>query len=293
MLQKITHSFAVFRDDVFPFLGGGNKARKMMALHKTIKKGKYNAIVTTGGIQSNHCRAVALYCKKYKLECSLVLHGNKDNFYHQSGNSKIIQATNAKLIFCRPNEISDRMDTVMKTYKKNGYRPMYLYGGGHTLEGGRIYIDAMEEVSKSGFIPDYIFIASGSGTTQAGILAGISKYNLPTQVIGISVGRKKQKAESIVQEFYLDLCEKYGIKKQKQNITVDDSFLCNGYEKYNSCIEKIADDSLVNYGFALDTTYTAKAFYGMKQLVKQKSIHGKILFWYTGGIYNYLAECSI
>jgi D-cysteine desulfhydrase len=70
---------------------------------------------------------------------------------------------------------------------------------------------------------------------------------------------------------------------------VEDKYSCNGYEKFNDSIKKISDDSLMNYGFALDTTYTAKAYYGMREIVKQKSLKGIILFWYTGGIYNYLA----
>lgn len=289
MVQKITNSFAIFRDDVFPFLGGGNKARKMMALHRNLEKGRYSAIVTTGGIQSNHCRATALYCNKYNLECTLVIHGNETEFNQQSGNARIIRKSNSKLIFCEPCDISKKMNDSIDDYKNKGHNPFYLYGGGHTLEGGKIYIDAIEEVVKSGFIPDYIFLASGSGTTQAGILAGISKYNLKTEVFGISVGRKKEKAKLIVENFFFELCDFYGIEKKEQKIIVNDSYLCNGYEKYNDDILKIANDSLMNYGFALDTTYTAKAYYGMREIVKQRSLQGKILFWYTGSIYNYLA----
>ena len=37
MLHPITDTFAFYRDDVFPYLGGGNKARKMMALDDYIK----------------------------------------------------------------------------------------------------------------------------------------------------------------------------------------------------------------------------------------------------------------
>lgn len=36
----------IVRDDIFPFVGGGSKARKAVAYEKFLKKGGYNAIVT-------------------------------------------------------------------------------------------------------------------------------------------------------------------------------------------------------------------------------------------------------
>ena len=289
MVQKINDYFAIFRDDTFPFLGGGNKARKMMALHKSIVANAYTAIVTTGGIQSNHCRATVLYCKKYNVKCTLVLHGSEERFKKQSGNARIIRNSNANIIFSKPSNIGKNMDDAINKYKIEGHKPYYLYGGGHTLDGGNIYIDTIEEIIKSKFIPDYIFIASGSGTTQAGILAGIAKYKLTTKVIGISVGRQKEVAEKNVTDFYKKLCAENNIMETNQIIRVSDTYSCGGYEKFNSCIENIANDSLTNYGFALDTTYTGKAYYGMREIIKKEELKGNILFWYTGGIYNYLS----
>ncbi|SHF79685.1 D-cysteine desulfhydrase [Arenibacter palladensis] len=287
MIESINQSFAIFRDDLFPLLGGGNKARKMMALHNTIQEGQHTSIVTTGGIQSNHCRATALYCSKYDLDCTLVLHGNKEKFLTENGNARLIRNTNANVVFCNSDEISLEMDKAMLNYKALGQKPFYLYGGGHTLEGGKAYIDIIEEIKKSGFAPDYIFLASGTGSTQAGLLAGISKYQLKTKVIGISVGREKKRSEKIIKEFYSELCYRYSIPENVNNITVADEFLCGGYEKFNDEILQISNNSYTKYGIPLDTTYTAKAFYGMQQIIKKQMITGNILFWNTGGIFNY------
>ncbi|MCM4172563.1 hypothetical protein DHD32_13815 [Arenibacter sp. TNZ] len=287
MIQSIHPSFAIFRDDLFPLLGGGNKARKMMALHNTIQEGKYTSIVTTGGIQSNHCRATALYCSKYDLDCTLVLHGNKENFLSQNGNARLIRNTRAKVVFSNADEISIEMDKAMNQYQTMDRKPFYLYGGGHTMEGGKAYIEIFEEIEESGFIPDYIFLASGTGSTQAGLLAGISKYNLKTKVIGISVGRERLRSEKIIKEFYSKLCNLYSIPEDDKNITVADEYLCGGYEKFNNDILQISNNSYTKYGIPLDTTYTAKALYGMEQIIKKQMLTGKILFWNTGGIFNY------
>ncbi len=261
-----------------------------MALDSRIKDENYSAIVTTGGIQSNHCRATALYSKKNNLKCTLVLHGDRERMFIESGNAKIIRESGASLIFCNPCEISGKMDFAMQAYNESGLNPLYLYGGGHTFDGGSCYISELEKLIDSGHAPEYIFLASGSGTTHAGLLAGITKKGLDIKVVGISVGRTSKKAQNTVQEFYEQLCEKNNISGTSTKVIVDDSFLCGGYEKYNEEIKQIADDSLMNYGFALDTTYTAKAFYGMLETVKKNNIKGQVLFWYTGGIFNYLAK---
>ena len=289
-IQNIKENLFIYRDDFYPFLGGGNKARKMMALHEKIKKYRYNAIVTTGGIQSNHCRATALYCKKYGLQCTLVLHGNKKDFQEQLGNAKIVRTTNSKIIFCDASEIANHMNQAMEDYSEQGFHPYYLQGGGHTLEGGMAYVKAISEIVESGFIPESIFIACGTGSTQAGLLAGISKLGIDTKVFGISVGRKKERAENVVNQFYQSLCTEYDITYQKGKVIVDDEFLCGGYQNYNKYIEEISNNSILDYNVFLDTTYTGKAFYGMSSILNKNKSEGNVLFWYTGGIFNFFAK---
>lgn len=289
MIQRLTEQISVFRDDIYPYLGGGNKARKMMALHKKIKKESINAIVTTGGIQSNHCRATALYCKKNNIDCTLVLHGDKERMFSESGNAKIIRESSASMIFCEPCEISNNMDRAIINYKESGLTPLYLQGGGHTFEGGDCYITELEKLVDSGYIPDHIFLPTGSGTTQAGILAGIAKRELNINVIGISVGRCTHSAQNTINNFFKELCQNHNISGQHTEIIVDDTYLNGGYEKYDSEVKEFADRSLEDYGIALDTTYTAKAFRGMLKIIEERQIKGEVLFWYTGGIYNYLS----
>ena len=288
MIQPILDNIYVYRDDLFPFLGGGNKARKMIALDNVVKKGLYDALVTTGGIQSNHCRATALYCQKFNLGCTLVIHGNESEFHEQSGNAKIMRECEADLIFCDASEISMVMDQAMEDYRKKGHKPYYLYGGGHTLEGGKAYSDEIERIVKSGFTPEQIYIASGTGSTQAGILAGVSKLGLDTKVIGISIGRQKERAEKVLREFYEQLCHSQNIPCTGE-VTVDDRFLCGGYQQYNEGILNTVKNSLAKYNILLDTTYTGKAFYGMLEILKEKPSQGNVLFWNTGGMYNYFS----
>src|SRR5690554_3980083 len=227
--QIIKPNLIVCRDDLYPFLGGGNKGRKMDYIAKDIFLKDANAIVTTGGIQSNHCRAVAVFAAMNGMKCSLVLHGSEEQFYKQTGNAKIMRLSGANIIFVsNASEIGTTMDNEMNNYTQNGYIPYYLWGGGHTMEGGLAYIDAVEELKKysikNNWIPDYIFHASGTGSTQSGIMAGLDKAKIVnTKVIGISVGRNSKQATRVVKEFYEDLCSYYKLEMtHRESIVLDD-----------------------------------------------------------------------
>lgn len=292
-IDIIDDQIRVFRDDLFPFLGGGNKGRKILFIEKDIKQKGGNAVVSTGGIQSNHCRAVAILAAQNHWPCTLVLHGDKERFYSESGNARIIKTSGANVIFVKDaSEISECMDNAMDLYSKKNLNPYYIQGGGHTIDGGLAYIDAVRELEQysisNNWFPEYIFLASGTGSTQAGILAGVSKYKIPPKVIGISVAREKYRAEENISNFYTELCSAFNIKRLDNDIIVLDDYLCGGYEKYNPELKKLSLDSVRKYGFTLDTTYTGKAFYGMLDYIKQNNINSNILFWHTGGIFNFL-----
>ncbi|MDM1324951.1 1-aminocyclopropane-1-carboxylate deaminase/D-cysteine desulfhydrase [Acinetobacter pseudolwoffii] len=285
---KLKKDITIIRDDLYPFLGGGNKGRKIDSIGKEILTQAYDAVVTTGGIQSNHCRATAVFCAQYKLQCTLVLHGDKDKFLKDSGNAKIMRMSGANIIFVeQAKDIGPTMDQSMGQYEDIGLKPYYLWGGGHNLQGGKAYIDAVQQLNP-GLLIDYLFVACGTGSTQAGIMAGLSKRNITSQVIGISVARTKQSAEEHVYNFYNQLCDNFSIERRHETIVLDD-YLCGGYEEYNDELKKISDDSILDYGFALDTTYSGKAFWGMQQYILKHSLQGNIVFWHTGGIFNFLA----
>lgn len=281
-------NFSVFQDSSSSYYLGGNKARKIEYLEKKIKP-QFNAIVTTGGIQSNHCRVTALMCAKNNWKCTLILHGNKEKFYQEKGNALIMRMCGAETRFVNAQDIGSAMDKAMGDLKKEGYSPYYLYGGGHNKNGVEAYVEAIKELQEvlgKNNPPDHIFLASGTGSTQAGILLGLEKFGWSsTRVHGISVARKKQKGtESILEAIHF-------IKKDfdTSRIHFYDDFIFGGYgvctKELEDFIFKIAKKS----GVILDTTYTGKAFYGMMEIINKENYKGNILFWHTGGLLNLMA----
>ncbi len=67
----------VKRDDLTGSLLSGNKVRKLEFVLAQALAQNCDAIITCGGLQSNHCRATALLCAQLGLHCTLILRGEQ------------------------------------------------------------------------------------------------------------------------------------------------------------------------------------------------------------------------
>jgi D-cysteine desulfhydrase len=300
LVQKVVrHEFPeadvrVFRDDLFPFLGGGNKARKIQEIAKEIKRKNANAIVTTGGIQSNHCRAAAIIAAENDWLCHLVLHGNEERYYSEKGNAFLMRKAGAVPTFVEAEGISDAMDEEMKKLKSSDYTPFYIWGGGHSVAGARAYVHAVQNLKsyfrEEEWLPDAIFLASGTGSTQAGIMAGLELSELgDIPVLGISIARDEERGKDKIESLLHEMSEEMSCEEAVSKIRFYDDWVSGGYENITPEISKLTDDVFSSTGILLDTTYTAKAWLGMRDMLKDGSVSGNILFWHTGGILNLMA----
>jgi D-cysteine desulfhydrase len=288
---SINGNLIIARDDVYPLFLGGNKARKMVKIIEDIENKSCNAVVTTGGIQSNHCRVAALACASKGWECILILHGSGKQFFSEKGNALIMRLSNAKVIFVDAANIGPAMDQAMVGLKDRGLNPYYLPGGGHNKAGVTAYIEAVKELKDalpSGYIVNNIFLASGTGSTQAGIIAGCRSVGWTgTRVIGISIARQKQRGIASINQSlnYISTLP----NSFSDDIILYDDFLFGGYGKSNMQLHSFVIDMAKNTGLILDETYTGKAFLGMTEIMKLEMLNGNSLFWHTGGLLNLFA----
>lgn len=284
----------IVRDDIFPFIGGGSKARKAVAYEKFLKENGYNAVVTCGGIQSNHNRAMALMCARNGWKCHLCIQGTEERFHSEKGNALLNRLSGAVCEIIKPEDTALAMDRAMEQLRKDGYRPYYVIGGGHNLPGGTCFVDAVVELKRQcneiGYKPDYIFLASGTGSTQAGIVVGLDIVGWSdVKCIGISVARQKERGTQVIVEFANMLAEHYNLKKRyDDSILFNTDYLFGGYEKYTPEMEEFLLEATRKMGLVFDTTYSGKAFYGMMDMIKKtpEMQNKNILFWHTGGLMN-------
>ncbi len=284
----------IVRDDIFPSIGGGSKARKALEYERFFHDNGINAMVTTGGIQSNHNRAIALMATKNGWDCHLVYHGTADRFFSENGNALLVRSTTATTEFVEVDKISKAMDMAIERYKADGLNPYYIHGGGHDLPGGIAYVKAVMSLFKQckmqRYKPKYIFLPSGTGSTHAGIVVGLDLIGWnDVRVIGISVARNEERGKKIVADFANKLAEYYNIQKDfTQQIFFDDRFMSGGYERANCEEIDFITKATKSTGLIFDTTYSGKALWGMKHYIDNKIIRDNVLFWHTGGIMNFL-----
>lgn len=279
----------VVRDDLYPDVGGGGKSRKAKYYEALLKENGYNAVVTCGGIQSNHNRAIALMCARNGWKCHLVIQGTEERFMHEKGNALLDRLSGAECELIRPEDTAVAMDRAMAHLASEGYRPYYCHGGGHDLPGGVAFVDAVEELAKQIEKPDYLFHASGTGSTQAGIQVGLDRAGWnDVKCIGISVARQQERGRQVIAAFANMLAEHYGMtERYDDRILFNTDYLMGGYEQFTPEMERYLQDAMRQTGLVFDTTYSGKAFYGMMDYVKKNGLQdNKIVFWHTGGIMN-------
>lgn len=292
MILDSFKDFTIVRDDLYPFPGGGNKARKAIEYESFLRLNNYNAVVTTGGVQSNHCRAVAIMATRNNWKCHIVYHGSKDRFFKENGNALLVRKTNATFEFVEAANISSSMDSAMEELRLSGFNPYYITGGGHDLPGGVAYVKAVKELQQEcklkNWYPDVIFLASGTGSTQAGILAGLNLYGWgDVEVVGISVARKYERGVSVISDFLKELQLHLAQKNDlSDKVLFDASYLAGGYESFSVDMEEYINSVTLQTGVFFDTTYSGKALWGMYNILKNRYQNKNVLFWHTGGLMN-------
>lgn len=280
------NSFYIKRDDLLPISFGGNKVRKAILFFEDIKKTNSNCVITYGSDSSNHCRIVTNIATSKGLPCYIISPLETSKI---TSNRKMIKLLGANVIKCPITEVKKTIDDTVKKLKSKGYKPYFIQGGGHGNIGTQAYVDAYNEIvdfeKTNNIYFDYIFHASGTGTTQAGLICGGILNKAHKKIIGISIARKNPHGSQVVLDSVNDYLESIGKTTVGiEKIDFIDSYVLEGYGHYNKRILETIKRMLVKDGVSLDTTYTGKAFWGMKEYIKKNQIKGEnILFIHTGG----------
>lgn len=284
-IQQLESNIYIKREDLIPYSFGGNKARKGALFFDLIDSGNYDCVLTYGSSHSNHCRIISNMAAKRNLKCYIVEPNEVSDVTY---NSKFMTLFRANIISVPVEQVHNTIENKLAQLKKQGLNPFFIPGGGHGNIGTQAYVNCYEEIRdyerKNHIRFDYIFLASGTGTTQAGLICGQIMHGDDKKIVGISIARKNPRGRDIIldsiREYIPNISEKL---IQERTIFIDD-YVGEGYGQNNSEIFEIIKNSLVQYGIPMDSTYTAKAFWGMKKyMVKHNIKYQNILFIHTGG----------
>lgn len=294
------------RDDLLPFSMGGNKVRIAEAFFQDMVQKGCDAMIIYGSRHSNLCRVLANLCCSRGVGCTMICSHEEQEDDSATNNTHLINWAGAKIVHCAKNEIAVTVERVMEELQKEGHIPYYIYGNkfgkGNEGTAAAAYAKAYEEITsyerEQGWAFDYIFCPSGTGATQSGLICGHLMAGDQKKILGVMISsRETDRAHEVIGEGIQDYFAKRGLElpdNYKEEIILLDQYRLGGYGKYDERIEDLIRHQYRTNSVPLDPIYTAKAFWGMQQYIKENHITDKrILFLHTGGtplFYDFLAK---
>lgn len=282
------------REDTLPFSFGGNKVRIANAFYNDMLVKNKNLMIGYGNSRSNLCRALSHLCTSKNMPIWIVSPADDDGACCNSFNRNLVIRFNTKIISCRKTEVAATIHQTIYQAEKQGYAPYYMngdcYGRGNEATPVQAYVDVYKEIIQQAKAEarnyHYIFLATGTGMTHAGLICGRTMFHdrdFAPEIVGISIARPVDKARACIENYVTAYMESNGAPCNNQiRINVADHS-CGGYGRYNKEVEDIIFTLLAKDGIALDPVYTGKAFCGMLKYLKEQKIEGcDILFIHTG-----------
>lgn len=287
------------RDDQTGLATGGNKTRKLEFLVADALAQGCDTLITTGAIQSNHCRQTAAAAAKAGLACELVLGGQPPS--QPDGNYLLDLLFGAKAHFTARENRLNRLAELADALRAAGRRPYFITYGGSDPVGACGYALALEELREQtaalGIEPDLIVIPSSSGGTQAGLVAGAWALGWDVPILGISIDETEAELQGMVAE----LASKTAARLDKPHafaptdIRVSADYLGGGYGVVGDLERQAIRLMARTEGILLDPVYTGRAFGGLVDLLRRPDRTVKpfdklrassvrsVVFWHTGG----------
>jgi len=293
-LEKISElckaNIFCMRDDLTGFAFGGNKNRKLDYLVADAIKQGADTLIGIGSNQSNFCRMLAGAGVVNKLEVHLVLAGKKPEI--ATGNLLVDHLFGAIIHHVDTdddNVLLENAKMLESELNVKGKKVYNMPSGGSTNIGILGYVEAYQEIldfeKNSGICFDYLLHASGSGGTQAGLVAGKTLAGTKHKIVGISVGRGDDELIEIVTDLANQITELEGCNVLNKDVLVDDTYIGECYGARTEGGKEAISQFAKNEGILLDFVYTGKAAAGLLDYCKKGKFNKgqNILFIHTGG----------
>jgi len=295
----------VKRDDLTGSHVSGNKIRKLEYLTRHALAQGATHIVTTGGIQSNHCRATAFAAREVGMTPVLLLrtpNGEASDLpVPANGNVFLDQLAGAEIRTCTPEQYQERdshMAAIAEELKAEGHTPYVIPEGGSNALGALGYVACAHEivVQCGDKLPATVVCAVGSGGTVAGLALGFKHLNLGIRVLGVPVCDDGAYFHKRVMAIAAAASAKFGLAElEDKDFGFIDGYQGRGYALSTAEELALIRDVARRDGIVLDPVYTGKAFKALVEVAQQDSgarLGGDTVFVHTGGIFGLLAKAD-
>ena len=287
------------RDDCTGLATGGNKVRQLEFHLGQALQVESTAVLVSGALQSNMVRCTAAAAAKLGIECHIFLYdkaGLPSDKHRKSGNILLDGLFGANIHDYPKESSDDEIDQAMKDkafeLRERGHKPYIIQSSTtHSPYGALGYVAAVEEIvvqlKKTDIQRATLVVASGSGTTQAGLIMGAAASGeIEIDIHGICVRRNKTlQQERLIQilQGIEALLESPGLVKL-EDISLSDDYLDSAYGTLGKRTKKAITIGAQQEGILLDPVYTGKAFAGFLDLAGQLDhSYQALIFVHTGG----------
>jgi 1-aminocyclopropane-1-carboxylate deaminase/D-cysteine desulfhydrase-like pyridoxal-dependent ACC family enzyme len=304
----------VKRDDLTGFAFAGNKARPLEFLLAAALGEGADTLVTGGAPGSNFCAAVAAAAARAGLRCELVIAGNPG----PPGPALALARSWGAAIRWTGVPERDSVDAGLPAAAAElaaaGRRPYLMPRGGASGLGAVGYalaaFEVREQLAADGVDSARVVVATGSGGTLAGLVAGNVLAGRPLTLVGAAVSRPPDETARRVLGLARECLRLLagsglpgvpavqrvsgagvgpvsGAEVGPDDVVVADA---RGPGHGMASPEGIAaaEQAMQTEGLMVDPVYTAKAL----ALVSRYAGDGNVVFWHTGGQLDVLAQAA-
>lgn len=295
-------------------LFGGNKVRKLQYLIGDALNQGCDYVFTFGATQSNHAMQTVSVCRWCGLNPVLylvaIVEPDEEDVRANLLLDKIMGAEIHIVKLLPGEEEADAEERSvqmarehMKRLEAEGHKCYEVPMGGASPMGSIGFIEGFAELMEQseglmGKHPDYLFHATGTGGTMAGLLAGRALCGRDTKVISINVSHKDEgypaRCEALANES-LRLLGISPLVEQGEDACTDLGYYQPGYEIPNEGASKAIRLLAEKEGLMIDPVYTGKAFAGMLDYIRTGKVAqgSDVVFLHTGGATALFAEKEI
>ncbi|MFL5967356.1 MAG: 1-aminocyclopropane-1-carboxylate deaminase [Gaiellaceae bacterium] len=287
------------RDDCNSGLAfGGNKLRKLEYLVADALAQGCDALVSIGGVQSNHTRQVAAAAARAGLKCVLVQESWvdwPDVVYDRVGNILLsrLMGADVRLVTAEFGiGFKESWEQALRDVEDAGGKPYAIPAGAsdHPLGGlgfARWAAEVAEQERELGVFFDTVIVCSVTGSTQAGMVAGFALENRGRRVIGIDGSARPEETHAQVLRIAQDTARKIGVTRElaADDVTLDDRYHAGTYGIPDAAtIEAIRVGARLE-GMITDPVYEGKSLAGLIDLVGRGEIghDSNVLYAHLGG----------
>ena len=289
----------VKRDDLTGVAFGGNKIRHLQYLMTEAKKIHADYVITSSGIQSNWARQTVGMAAKMGMKALLVLRTAqfKGPPRTYDGNLLLdhIMGADVKFVKMKINEDpQERLESEADALRAKGHTPLVLGLDAWISPLATLgYVDAFEEVSTqaagAGVDIDAVVVATGAGTTHAGLALGAKIHRVKTRVVGVNVGAYETKwLKEVMTKSADDTSKMIGADAtlKANEIDVRDDYAGRDYGIPTKASNDAVRLAARTEALVLDPVYTSKAMAGLVDLVRRGEFKrdDNVCFVHTGGI---------